>query len=499
MANIQNRKAMMSKPAGKGVLIDMGKGVVPPHETELEEAVLGAILIDSQSLNDTIDILNPEVFYSEAHVEIFRSIKQLFNSQKPIDILTVANDLKTRGVLDLVGGDYYLAMLSQKVSSSAHTEFHARLIIQKHIQRELIRVSNEIIKEAYDPSTDVLELLDHAEGKIFEIADGNLKKNFESAENLIVQAIKRIQDISKKDGLSGVASGFNAVDKVTSGWQMSDLIIIAARPGMGKTAYVLSMARNIAVNNNQAVALFSLEMSSVQLITRMISSETGLSGEQLRKGTLEPHEWQQLNTRIKKLEKAPIYIDDTPALSVFDLRAKCRRLKAQFDIQIIIVDYLQLMTTGGDKNAGNREQEISIISRSLKGLAKELNVPVIALSQLNRSVETRGSSKRPLLADLRESGAIEQDADLVCFIYRPEYYGFDVWDDEAGTPCQGQAEFLIAKHRNGATTNVRLRFEDKLAKFSDLEAVDVYGAGTELPSRMNNDVGNMNEDQHAPF
>lgn len=490
---------MMSKPAGKGVLIDMGKGVVPPHETELEEAVLGAILIDSQSLNDTIDILNPEVFYSEAHVEIFRSIKQLFNSQKPIDILTVANDLKTRGVLDLVGGDYYLAMLSQKVSSSAHTEFHARLIIQKHIQRELIRVSNEIIKEAYDPSTDVLELLDHAEGKIFEIADGNLKKNFESAENLIVQAIKRIQDISKKDGLSGVASGFNAVDKVTSGWQMSDLIIIAARPGMGKTAYVLSMARNIAVNNNQAVALFSLEMSSVQLITRMISSETGLSGEQLRKGTLEPHEWQQLNTRIKKLEKAPIYIDDTPALSVFDLRAKCRRLKAQFDIQIIIVDYLQLMTTGGDKNAGNREQEISIISRSLKGLAKELNIPVIALSQLNRSVETRGSSKRPLLADLRESGAIEQDADLVCFIYRPEYYGFDVWDDEAGTPCQGQAEFLIAKHRNGATTNVRLRFEDKLAKFSDLEAVDVYGAGTELPSRMNNDVGNMNEDQHAPF
>ena len=490
---------MMSKPAGKGVLIDMGKGVVPPHETELEEAVLGAILIDSQSLNDTIDILNPEVFYSEAHVEIFRSIKQLFNSQKHIDILTVANDLKTRGVLDLVGGDYYLAMLSQKVSSSAHTEFHARLIIQKHIQRELIRVSNEIIKEAYDPSTDVLELLDHAEGKIFEIADGNLKKNFESAENLIVQAIKRIQDISKKDGLSGVASGFNAVDKVTSGWQMSDLIIIAARPGMGKTAYVLSMARNIAVNNNQAVALFSLEMSSVQLITRMISSETGLSGEQLRTGTLEPLEWQQLNTRIKKLEKAPIYIDDTPALSVFDLRAKCRRLKAQFDIQIIIVDYLQLMTTGGDKNAGNREQEISIISRSLKGLAKELNVPVIALSQLNRSVETRGSSKRPLLADLRESGAIEQDADLVCFIYRPEYYGFDVWDDEAGTPCQGQAEFLIAKHRNGATTNVRLRFEDKLAKFSDLEAVDVYGAGTELPSRMNNDVGNMNEDQHAPF
>lgn len=490
---------MMSKPAGKGVLIDMGKGVVPPHETELEEAVLGAILIDSQSLNDTIDILNPEVFYSEAHVEIFRSIKQLFNSQKPIDILTVANDLKTRGVLDLVGGDYYLAMLSQKVSSSAHTEFHARLIIQKHIQRELIRVSNEIIKEAYDPSTDVLELLDHAEGKIFEIADGNLKKNFESAENLIVQAIKRIQDISKKDGLSGVASGFNAVDKVTSGWQMSDLIIIAARPGMGKTAYVLSMARNIAVNNNQAVALFSLEMSSVQLITRMISSETGLSGEQLRKGTLEPHEWQQLNTRIKKLEKAPIYIDDTPALSVFDLRAKCRRLKAQFDIQIIIVDYLQLMTTGGDKNAGNREQEISIISRSLKGLAKELNIPVIALSQLNRSVETRGSSKRPLLADLRESGAIEQDADLVCFIYRPEYYGFDVWDDEAGTPCQGQAEFLIAKHRNGATTNVRLRFEDKLAKFSDLEAVDVYGADTELPSRMNNDVGNMNDDQHAPF
>jgi replicative DNA helicase len=302
---------------------------------------------------------------------------------------------------------------------------------------------------------------------------------------LVIQAKKRIEEIANKEGLSGIATGFEKLDKVTSGWQPSDLIIIAARPGMGKTAFVLSMARNIAIDFGHPVALFSLEMSSVQLITRLISSETGLSSEKLRTGKLEKHEWEQLSTKVKDLEKAPLYIDDTPSLSIFDLRAKARRLSSQHGIKMIIVDYLQLMTAGGSngKGGGNREQEISTISRNLKALAKELEVPVIALSQLSRAVETRGSSKRPLLSDLRESGAIEQDADIVSFIYRPEYYKIDEWDDDEQTPTAGQAEFIIAKHRNGSLENVRLKFIGNLGKFDNLEE---YGGGfDDLPSKMN--------------
>jgi replicative DNA helicase len=304
---------------------------------------------------------------------------------------------------------------------------------------------------------------------------------------LVIQAKKRIEEIANKEGLSGIATGFEKLDKITSGWQPSDLIIIAARPGMGKTAFVLSMARNIAIDFGQPVALFSLEMSSVQLITRLISSETGLSSEKLRTGKLEKHEWEQLSTKVKDLEKAPLYIDDSPSLSIFDLRAKARRLSSQHGIKLIIVDYLQLMTAGGSngKGGGNREQEISTISRNLKALAKELEVPVIALSQLSRAVETRGSSKRPLLSDLRESGAIEQDADIVSFIYRPEYYKIDEWDDQEQTPTDGQAEFIIAKHRNGSLENIRLKFIGNLGKFDNLEE---YGSTfDDLPSKMNHD------------
>jgi replicative DNA helicase len=279
------------------------------------------------------------------------------------------------------------------------------------------------------------------------------------------------------------------LDKLTSGWQPSDLIIIAARPGMGKTAFVLSMARNMAVDYGHPVALFSLEMSSVQLITRLISSETGLSSEKLRTGKLEKHEWEQLSIKVKNLEKAPLYIDDTPSLSIFDLRAKARRLASQHGIKMIVVDYLQLMTAGGNgKGGGNREQEISTISRNLKALAKELNVPVIALSQLSRAVETRGSSKRPLLSDLRESGAIEQDADIVSFIYRPEYYKIDEWDDEERSPTQGQAEFIVAKHRNGGLDEIRLKFVGNLGKFENLD--DFSSPFDALPSKMNLDDSN---------
>jgi replicative DNA helicase len=484
----------------KGNVIGLEQGKLPPQAVELEEAVLGALMIDKNALNEVIDILEPECFYKDAHREMYGVIKTLFAESQPIDMLTVSTELRKIGKLELCGGDFGIANLTQKVASSAHIEYHSRIIVQKHIQRSLIRVSSEIIHDAYDEGSDVLDLLDKAEAKLFEIANGNIKKNYDSAQSLVKEAIERIEHISKQEGLSGVATGFTKLDRLTSGWQASDLIILAARPGMGKTAFVLSMARNVAVDSNCGVAVFSLEMSSVQLITRLISSETGLSSEKLRKGKLEDYEWQQLHAKIKNLEKAPLFIDDTPALSVFDLRAKCRRLVAQHNVKVIIIDYLQLMTAGGDSK-GNREQEISTISRSLKSIAKELSVPVIALSQLSRAVETRGGSKRPLLSDLRESGAIEQDADIVSFIFRPEYYGLTEWDDDDGTPCEGQAEFIIAKHRNGGLDNIRLKFTAHLAQFSNLEMDEAYA--TEFTSKMNVDeaFGDSNEDDYddSPF
>jgi len=355
--------------------------------------------------------------------------------------------------------------------------------LQKYIQRSLIKISNEIIEDSYDVTTDVFDLLDTAESKLYDITQGNIKRSSETAQDLVIQAKKKIEEIANKEGLSGIPSGFTELDKLTSGWQPSDLIIIAARPGMGKTALTLSMARNMAVDHNIPVAFFSCEMSSVQLITRLISSETGLSSEKLRTGNLEKHEWEQLNVKVKGLEKAPLFIDDTPSLSIFDLRAKARRLASQQGVKIIMIDYLQLMTAGGGKNGGNREQEISTISRNLKALAKELNVPVIALSQLSRAVETRGGSKRPLLSDLRESGAIEQDADIVSFIYRPEYYKIDEWDDDEHTPTAGQGEFIVAKHRNGGLDEIRLKFVGNLGKFENL---DTFPFSNEIASSMNN-------------
>jgi len=812
----------------KATIINLERGKLPPQVIDLEEAVLGAMMIDKKGVDEVIDILQPDAFYVDKHKHIFEAIFQLFTDSQPIDLLTVSAQLKKTAKLEMAGGDFYLIQLTQKITSSAHIEFHSRIILQKYIQRSLIRISSEIIEESYDETTDVFDLLDKAESKLYEVTQGNIKRSSETAQSLVIQAKKRIEEIAKQEGLSGVATGFRALDKITSGWQPSDLVIIAARPGMGKclgkgtkvlmfdgslkkvenivegellmgddsyprsvisiargrekmywihqnkaisyrvneshilslkrsrnskkytkgeilnitvkeyleksdkfksnykgykvgvefaeqklplepyylglwlgdghsysqritnvdeeiidylenyatrlqselvvykqenrtnnygivnrnkfiseefdtciqtelrqlnvlqnkhipnqflinstknrlellagiidsdgyytnkfncfeivqkneelskqikflcdslgfrtslkkkktsikstgfegeafrvrifgnldiiptkverkkakkytskidwkvtgikveydkvddyygfeidgnrlflledctvthnTAFVLSMARNIAVDFGHPVALFSLEMSSVQLITRLISSETGLSSEKLRTGKLEKHEWEQLSIKVKNLEKAPLFIDDTPSLSIFDLRAKSRRLASQHGIKLIIVDYLQLMTAGGSngKGMGNREQEISTISRNLKALAKELGVPVIALSQLSRAVETRGSSKRPLLSDLRESGAIEQDADIVSFIYRPEYYKIYEWDDEEQSPTAGQAEFIIAKHRNGSLENIRLKFIGNLGKFDNL---DTYLGGDDyLPSTMN--------------
>lgn len=467
----------------KSTIISLEKGKIPPQAIDLEEVVLGAMMIDKKGVDEVIDILSPDAFYKEAHKHIFEAIFKLFENSEPIDLLTVSSQLKKDSKLDSIGGDFYLISLTQRVSSSAHIEFHARIILQKYIQRSLIKISNEIIEDSYDETKDVFDLLDNAEAKLYEVTQGNVKKSTETAQSLVIQAKKKIEEISNKEGLSGIPTGFTKLDKLTSGWQPSDLIIVAARPGMGKTALTLTMARNMAVNSNIPVAFFSLEMSSVQLITRLISSETGLSSEKLRTGKLEKHEWEQLNVKVKTLEKAPLYIDDTPSLSIFDLRAKARRLASQYGIKMIMIDYLQLMTAGGSQKGGNREQEISMISRNLKALAKELNVPVIALSQLSRAVETRGGSKRPLLSDLRESGAIEQDADIVSFIYRPEYYKIDEWDDEERSPTEGQGEFIVAKHRNGGLDNIRLKFIGHLGKFDNLDDFDTpFG---EFHSKMN--------------
>src|SRR6056297_739807 len=487
---MENTKPLVGRKIDKSTIINLERGKIPPQAVDLEEVVIGAMMIDKKGVDEVIDILHPDVFYKDAHRFIYEAIFILFEESQPVDLLTVSSQLRKDQKLEKVGGDFYLVQLTQKVSSSAHIEFHARIILQKYIQRSLIKISNEIIEESYDETTDVFDLLDTAESKLYEVTQGNIKRSSETAQDLVMQAKKKIEEISNKSGLSGIPSGFEKLDKLTSGWQPSDLVIVAARPGMGKTALTLSMARNISVGQNIPVAFFSLEMSSVQLITRLISSETGLSSEKLRTGNLEKHEWEQLNVKVKGLEKAPLFIDDTPSLSIFDLRAKARRLASQHGIKLIVIDYLQLMTAGGSQKGGNREQEISTISRNLKALAKELNVPVIALSQLSRAVETRGGSKRPLLSDLRESGAIEQDADIVSFIYRPEYYKIEEWDDEERTPTDGQGEFIVAKHRNGGLENIRLKFVGHLGKFDNLEEFD---SPFEYHSKMNAGENDENE------
>ena len=475
-------------------------GKLQPQAIELEEAVLGALMIDNESLSDTIDSLQPEYFYKPDNQKIFEAIINLFNSSKPVDILTVSEELKRMGDLEAVGGMLYISQLTNNVSSSSNTEFHARIIAEKFIKRSLISISNNIIGDAFNDTIDIFDLLNTAEEKLFNVTEGTLRKSYDKMSILIKGALDNIEVLrQKEDGLSGVPSGFTKLDRVTSGWQKSDLVIIAARPGMGKTAFALSMARNIAINHDKAIGFFSLEMSSEQLVSRLIASEAELSASKLRRGDLKDYEMVQLHEKIKQLSDAQIYIDDTPALTVFELRAKARRLVKNHNVEIIIIDYLQLMSAGG--NAGNREQEISTISRSLKGIAKELKIPVIALSQVNRGVESRTGtgSKRPMLSDLRESGAIEQDADIVTFIYRPEYYKIYEWDN--GDDSRSQAEIIIAKHRNGALENVRLKFTAEFAKFSDIDYFDDLSSNIDAESMISTVSSSMNndDDENTPF
>lgn len=454
-----------SKPTANSPLsYDLGK--IPPQAIELEEAVIGGLMLEKDAVIEIIDILKPESFYKEEHQKIFSSILDLFATNKAIDILTVTEQLRKNKELESIGGPAYLTQLTSNIASAAHIEFHARLIQQKYIQRELIRVSTDIQNRAFDESIDVNDLLDFSEGELFNVAQGNIKKEASKLNVLIKDAIVNIEEAAnREDGLVGVPSGYTALDRMTNGWQPANLIIIAARPAMGKTAFVLSMARNMAVDHKKAVAVFSLEMSSIELVNRLISSEAELPSNKIRTGKLNEDEWQKLEYRARRLEDAPIFIDDTPAISIFELRAKCRRLKRQHNIEVVVIDYLQLMT-GPPESKGNREQEVSNISRALKGIAKELHIPIICLSQLNRSVESR-PDKRPQLSDLRESGAIEQDADIVSFIHRPEYYGFT--EDENQNSLRGIAEIIIAKHRAGSIGDVRLRFQAEYTKFVELD------------------------------
>lgn len=474
-------------------------GKLPPQELDLEEAVLGALMLEKNALTAVVEFLRPDHFYAEQHKEIYTAIIDLFKSSDPVDMLTVAAQLRKNGKLEVVGGAFRIAELTSKVSSAANIEYHSRILIERAIKRSLIQIASEIHQDAYEETTDVFELLDKTEQSIFQISDANLRKNYDNMKSLMYKAIQELQERKNhKDGLTGVPSGFSRLDRITSGWQKSDLVIIAARPGMGKTAFIVSAMRNAAVDFNFPVAMFSLEMASLQLVNRLISAEAELESDKIKRGNLAEFEWQQLVTKTNRLSSAPIFIDDTPALSILELRAKCRRLKSEHNIQLIVIDYLQLMK---GEDSGNREQEIASISRALKGVAKELNVPVIALSQLSRGVETRGGDKRPQLSDLRESGSIEQDADIVMFLYRPEYYKID--QDEDGMSTLGMAEVIIAKHRNGSLDTAKLKFIGKYTKFGDFDDRPVnenpFSGMITKESRLNSPPPPMRQDDETPF
>lgn len=471
------------KPGNRGfttkkVISDLtqGMGKIPPQAPDLEEAVLGALMLEKDALTEVVEVLQPETFYVDKHKAIYTAIVDLFQLSDPIDLLTVINRLKTTGELERAGGEYYVAQLTSKVNSASNIEYHARIIAERAIKRSLISIASEIEKDAYEETVDVFELLDRTEKHLFDVSESNIRKNYAGMHEIMREAIEQLEERrDQTDGLTGVASGFTALDRVTSGWQPSDLVIIAARPAMGKTAFILSAVRNAAVDFQVPCAVFSLEMSSVQLVNRLISSEAELESDKIRKGNLEEYEWTQLHHKITKLDSAPIYIDDTPALSILELRAKCRKMKQQHDIGMVVIDYLQLMHgDSGSRKTGNREQEIASISRALKNIAKELSVPVIALSQLSRAVESR-TDKRPQLSDLRESGSIEQDADQVMFLYRPEYYG--ITEDEEGNPMTGVGEVIIAKNRHGSIEDVQLRFIGQFTKFCDLDSAGMGSSG----------------------
>ena len=443
--------------------MEQSAGRVPPQAQDVEMAVLGSMLLEKEAISKKLEILDADVFYRPAHQKIFQAIVGLFEKNEAADSLTVVEELRRRGHLDEVGGPVYIADLTMRVTSAANVEYHAKIVLEKALLRNLIAASSEITRTAFNETEDALDLLDRAENEIFKISEKRMKRSYVDMKDALFRTMERLEAIhGKHSGVTGVPSGFSMLDNLTGGFQGSDLIIVAGRPSMGKTAFVLSVARNAAVDHGVPVGFFSLEMSADQLVLRLICAEARVDAHSVRTGRLPDSQWSQLSTRIGKLHSAKIFIDDTPALGILELRAKARRLRVEHNIGMIIVDYLQLMQ--GPKNSQSREQEISMISRSLKALAKELNIPVLALSQLNRAVEI-SNDKRPMLANLRESGALEQDADVVLFVHRPEKYNIL---EEGGKSTEGLAEIIIGKQRNGPIGDVQLTFVKEYARFENL-------------------------------
>ena len=467
--------------------IDPNFAHVQPQAVEIERVVLGALMVDSDAFSVVSELLKPETFYEPRHQKIYEAIRNMNMDERPVDIMTLNDELSKMGEIDKVGGVDYLMEISSQVASAAHVESHARILAEKYMQRQLIHFAGDIETKAYDSSVDVDELMQQAEGSLFQISQNNMKQDFTQVAPVVKNAVEILQRAaSNKGGLTGIPTGYTGMDEITSGWQASDLVIIAGRPAMGKTSFALSIAKNVAVDYGVPIGFFSLEMNNVQLVNRLISNVCEVSGRKILNGQLDPSDWERLDKRIGRLTDAPIYVDDTPGLSVFELRTKARRLVREKGVKIIMIDYLQLMNANGMK-FGSRQEEVSTISRSLKGLAKELDIPVLALSQLSRNVENREGleGKRPQLSDLRESGAIEQDADMVLFVHRPEYY--HIYQDEKGNDLHGMAQIIIAKHRKGATGDVLLNFRGEFTRFQDPtdSYTPVQEGGEIMGSKMN--------------
>lgn len=466
------RKVSKTSRRGQQAPIDTSFGHLQPQAIDIEKVVLGALMIDKDAFTVVSEIINPETFYEARHQKIYEAVQSLNLQEKPVDIMTVTEELRHKGTLEDVGGPAYVVELSSQVASSAHIEYHAHILAQKFLARQLIQFASMIETDAFDETVDVDDLMQKAEGALFEISQKNMLQDYVQIDTIVDQAHQLLLQASNREGgLTGVPSGFRKLDDITAGWQPSDLVIIAGRPAMGKTSFALSIAKNVAIDYRKPIAFFSLEMNNVQLVNRLISNVCSIPGNKILNGQLTPDEWERFDSNIRKMQGAPIYVDDTPGLSIFELRTKARRLVREHGIELLMIDYLQLMNANGMR-FNSRQEEVSTISRSLKGLAKELNIPVLALSQLSRAVEQRDGpeGKRPQLSDLRESGAIEQDADMVLFVHRPEYY--HILQDEKGNDLHGMAQIIIAKHRKGATGDVLLNFRGEYTRFSNPEDID---------------------------
>lgn len=479
-----------------------------PQAVDIEKMVLGALMVDKEAFSVVSEILHPETFYEPRSQKIYKAIQTLSLNEDPVDIMTVVEELKREGTLDDIGGAGYILELSERVASSAHIEYHAKILAQKYLARQLISFASVIETKAFDETVDVDELMQEAEGSLFELSQKNMRQDYTQIDPVVKQAVEILQKAAaNKGGLTGIPTGYAKLDDYTSGWQRSDLVIIAGRPAMGKTSFALSLAKNIAVDYDTPIAFFSLEMNNVQLVNRLISNVCEIEGKKILNGQLDDEEWKRLDKNVRKLQAAPIYIDDTPGMSIFELRTKARRLVREKGVQVIMIDYLQLMNANGAR-FGSRQEEVSTISRSLKGLAKELDIPVLALSQLNRTVEGREGidGKRPQLSDLRESGAIEQDADMVLFVHRPEYYR--IFTDEKGNDLHGKAQIIIAKHRKGGTGDVLLNFRGEFTRFENPTDSDKspIGGGEIIGSKINGDdlgpspyIGDIPDNGPLPF